>query len=305
MTVVKSDELRELVDADERGRAARHRLHLHRGADLERRGRVPAVQRHARRRAPALERGRRRQRGHAARPTSATAWSTTPTATCSSASTSPARSCASTRTASARRSPRTSAARSSTARTTSSRARDGTIYFSDPWYGRMPVFGVERERELGFQGVYRIPAGGGELELVVAEDEFEHAERAVLLARRVAALHQRHAERARSACTTSTPTARSSNGRLFFDGIGDGVIEDGVRRRDEVRRARQHLGHRPGRRLGRSTRAGEHLGVIEMPENIGNLAWGGAGLADAVHPAARRRVYRIETKVASARLPYH
>ena len=37
----------------------------------------------------------------------------------------------------------------------------------------MPVFGVERERELGFQGVYMIAAGGGDLELVVGEDEFE------------------------------------------------------------------------------------------------------------------------------------
>ena len=29
---------------------------------------------------------------------------------------------------------------------------DGSIYFSDPWYGRMPVYGVERPRVLGFQG---------------------------------------------------------------------------------------------------------------------------------------------------------
>ena len=38
---------------------------------------------------------------------------------------------------------------------------DGSIYFSDPWYGRMPVYGVERPRELGFQGVYRLPPDGG------------------------------------------------------------------------------------------------------------------------------------------------
>ena len=36
---------------------------------------------------------------------------------------------------------------------------DGSIYFSDPWYGRMPGFGVERPRQLGFQGVYRVPPG--------------------------------------------------------------------------------------------------------------------------------------------------
>src|SRR5205085_1969913 len=50
-------------------------------------------------------------------------------------------------------------------------ANDGSMYFSDPWYGRMPGFGVERERELDFQGVYRIPAGGGDPQLLV--DDFE------------------------------------------------------------------------------------------------------------------------------------
>jgi gluconolactonase len=38
---------------------------------------------------------------------------------------------------------------------------DGSIYFSDPHYGRMPGFGVERPRQLGFQGVYRVSPGGG------------------------------------------------------------------------------------------------------------------------------------------------
>ena len=44
---------------------------------------------------------------------------------------------------------------------------DGAIYFSDPWYGRMPVYGVERPRQLGFQGVYRVPSGGGAPQLLV------------------------------------------------------------------------------------------------------------------------------------------
>ena len=50
---------------------------------------------------------------------------------------------------------------------------DGSIWFSDPWYGRMPVFGVERERELGWQGVFRIAPGGGDPQLVVEKDEYE------------------------------------------------------------------------------------------------------------------------------------
>jgi gluconolactonase len=36
----------------------------------------------------------------------------------------------------------------------------------------MPGFGVERPRELGWQGVFRIPAGGGEPQLLVERDLF-------------------------------------------------------------------------------------------------------------------------------------
>jgi gluconolactonase len=50
---------------------------------------------------------------------------------------------------------------------------DGSIYFSDPWYGRMPVYGVERPRQQGFQGVYRVHPSGGEPQLVVNRHLFE------------------------------------------------------------------------------------------------------------------------------------
>ena len=47
---------------------------------------------------------------------------------------------------------------------------DGAIYFTDPTYGRMPGFGIEREQDLDFQGVYRIAPGGGDPQLLV--DDF-------------------------------------------------------------------------------------------------------------------------------------
>lgn len=49
--------------------------------------------------------------------------------------------------------------------------KDGSIYFTDPTYGRMPVFGVERPAQLGFQGVYRI-ATDGALALTVEKSLF-------------------------------------------------------------------------------------------------------------------------------------
>ena len=53
---------------------------------------------------------------------------------------------------------------SSTPRMTSSVKSDGSIYFSDPTYGRMDVFGNPRELQMDVQGVYRIPPGGGGLQ---------------------------------------------------------------------------------------------------------------------------------------------
>ena len=47
--------------------------------------------------------------------------------------------------------------------------RDGFIYFTDPTFGRMPVFGVPREPELDFRGVYRLSEDGSELTLLVGD----------------------------------------------------------------------------------------------------------------------------------------
>ena len=54
------------------------------------------------------------------------------------------------------------------------RALDGSIYFTDPDYGRWNDWiGCKREFVRDFKGVYRVPPGGGPVELVVAADEFE------------------------------------------------------------------------------------------------------------------------------------
>jgi gluconolactonase len=49
------------------------------------------------------------------------------------------------------------------------RGLDGDVYFSDPAYGRIPVYGEDRPQQLDFQGVYRVRATTGELELVATD----------------------------------------------------------------------------------------------------------------------------------------
>ena len=71
---------------------------------------------------------------------------------------------------------------------------DGAIYFSDPTYGRKPHFGVPRETELAFRGVYRVSPDGKSL--IASGRRFRTAQRALLLARREGAVRQRYGQAA-------------------------------------------------------------------------------------------------------------
>src|SRR6266705_2703777 len=116
-------------------------------------------------------------------------------------------------------------------------ARDGSIIFTDPTYGRMPGFGLEREQDLDFQGVYRIPGGTGELELLV--DDFAQP-----------------------------------NGRVFAEEIGDGDLAkgglvDGMKLDEH---GNVYVSGPEG--VWVFDTDGQHLGTIGVPESIGNLNWG-------------------------------
>jgi gluconolactonase len=179
---------------------------------------------------------------------------------------------------------------------------DGTIYFSDPWYGRMPVFGIERERELGFQGVYMIRPGSTELELIVAEDEFEMPN-GLCFSPDESLLYINDTPNALIRVYDVNADGTIADGRLFFDGIGSGVIEEGIP--DGMKcDARGNIWVTGPGGLWVISPEAEHLGVIEVPENTGNLAWGGPDWTTLFIPSSTS-LYRIETKVASAPLPYH
>jgi gluconolactonase len=178
---------------------------------------------------------------------------------------------------------------------------DGSIYFSDPWYGRMPVFGLERERDLGFQGVYRIPPGGGELELVVAEDEFDQPN-GLCFSRDESLLYINDTPRAHIKVFDVQPDGSLTNGRMFFEGIGSGIIEEGIPDGMKLDERGNIWVTGPGGIWVISSDA-ELLGVISVPENTGNLTWGGSDWKSLFIPATTS-VYRIETKVGPRREPY-
>jgi gluconolactonase len=178
-------------------------------------------------------------------------------------------------------------------------ASDGSIYFSDPWYGRMPVFGVERDRELGFQGVYRISGGGGDLELLV--DDFEQPN-GLCFSPDESLLYINDTPRAHIRVFDAQPDGTIANGRMFFENIGSGVIEEGI---PDGMKCDEHGNiyvTGPGGVWVISPEA-EQLGVIEVPENVGNLNWGGADWNELYMPSTTS-LYRIRMKVSGNRLSY-
>jgi gluconolactonase len=177
---------------------------------------------------------------------------------------------------------------------------DGSIYFSDPWYGRMPVFGVERERDIDICGVYRIPPGGGELELLV--DDFEMPNGLCFSPDR-SLLYVNDTPRAHIRVFDLRSDGSIANGRMFFEGIGTGDLAEGIpdgMKCDE----RGNVWVTGPNGVWVISPDGEHLGVVEVPENVGNLTWGGDGWRTLFLPSSTS-LYRIPTKVAGDRQAYH
>lgn len=180
---------------------------------------------------------------------------------------------------------------------------DGTIYFTDPTYGRWPGFGVERESDLGFQGVYRIGSGGGDPELVVGEDEFEEPN-GLCFSPDESLLYINDSPRALIRAYGVDADGNLSGGRLFFQNIGAGKVgEEGIpdgMKCDE----RGNIWVTGPDGVWVISPEGEQLGLIEVPEIVGNLAWGGPGWKTLYIPGSTS-LYRVTTKIASAPLPYH
>jgi gluconolactonase len=178
---------------------------------------------------------------------------------------------------------------------------DGSIWFSDPWYGRMPVFGVERERELGWQGVFRVPAGGGDPELVVEQDEFEQPN-GLCFSPDESLLYINDTPKALIKVYDVGAGGTLSNGRMFFEGIGSGVIEEGIPDGMKCDEQGTIWVTGPGG-VWVISAGGEHLGTVEIPENVGNLTWGGSDWHTLFVPSSTS-LYAFETKVGPRREPY-
>lgn len=169
---------------------------------------------------------------------------------------------------------------------------DGSIYFTDPPYGRTAAFGVERTQELGWQGVYRL-APDGVLRLVVAPGEFA-APNGLCFSPDESRLYVDDTERALIRVYDVAPNGSLRNGRLFAEGLASELERgrpDGIKT-DE--RGNVWCTGPGGVWIFAPT--GERIGRIATPEPTANLHWGGADF-HTLFLTAGTSLYGLKTRV--------
>jgi gluconolactonase len=171
-------------------------------------------------------------------------------------------------------------------------ARDGSIWFTDPTYGRMPGFGVEREVVLGFQGVYKIPAGGGEPELVVDRQLYSQPN-GLCFSPDETKLYVNDTDQG-NIRVYDVVDGQLVNMRIFASGILDPDLPgapDGMKV--------DLLGNvwctAPGG-LWIYAPDGRLIGKIAVPEFVGNFGWGGADWR-TLFITASTSLYALDVKV--------
>jgi gluconolactonase len=165
----------------------------------------------------------------------------------------------------------------------------------------MPVFGHPRKRRLGFQGVYRIAPGGGDPELVVERDKYEQPN-GICFSPDESLMYVNDTPAACIDVYDADAEGFLSNGRRFFSGIGSGVIEEGIPDGMKCDERGNVWVTGPGGIWVISVE-GEHLGTIRVPENTGNLTWGGEDWHTLFIPSSTS-LYAIKTIVGPRREPY-
>jgi gluconolactonase len=177
---------------------------------------------------------------------------------------------------------------------------NGTIYFTDPTYGRMPGFGVERQQDLDFQGVYRLEADGGEPQLLV--DDFAQPN-GLCFSPDESLLYINDTDRAHIRVFDVADDGTIANGRVFAENIGTGDLASGELVDGMKCDEHGNVWVTGPKGVWVFAPDGAFLGVVEIPENVGNIHWGGPDWSWLFVPATTS-LYRVKTKVSGRREPF-
>ncbi|WP_306119048.1 MULTISPECIES: isochorismatase family protein [unclassified Roseitalea] len=179
---------------------------------------------------------------------------------------------------------------------------DGSIWFTDPWYGRMDGFGIERPRELGWQGVFRLPPGhrpGDEPQLVVDRYLFTMPN-GLCFSPDESLLYVNDTEQA-NIRVYDVAGDRLANGRIFASGIKDSLlpgVPDGMKCD-----AQGNVWCTAPGGLWVYDRSGKLIGKVSIPELPANLHWGGEDWR-TLYVCASTSVYSVKVKVGPRNEPF-
>ncbi|WP_417811814.1 SMP-30/gluconolactonase/LRE family protein [Thalassospira alkalitolerans] len=165
--------------------------------------------------------------------------------------------------------------------------KDGLIYFSDPTYGRMDFFGVERDVELGAQGVYCVTPDGRTVTRIA--DDFAQPN-GLCFSLDHSALYVNDTERKHIRKFDISENGTASGGDVWVDvteGEGEGH-PDGMK----IDSKGNVYCTGPGG-VHVISPQGRTLGVIRMAEFTANFAWGGDDLTD-LYFTSSTSLYRIK-----------
>jgi gluconolactonase len=179
---------------------------------------------------------------------------------------------------------------------------DGSIWFTDPTYGRKPHFGVERPLQLGFQGVYRMKPGhrpGDEPDLVVDRNLFTQPN-GLTFSPCQRWMWVNDTEQANIRMFDVGPDGLG-NMRLFAGGIADRLLPG---RPDGMKADKDGNIYvtAPGGVWVYSFH-GELLGKISCPEMVANLHWGGDDWS-TLYLCATTSLYAVETRTKGRDEPF-
>ena len=169
-------------------------------------------------------------------------------------------------------------------------ARDGTIYFTDPAYGRDGFWGVPRQEELGFRGLFAVDPRTESLRLLA--DDFI-APNGLCLSGDEKLLYVNDSERGHIRLFRVQSDGQIAGGEEWarLDEIGEGS-PDGMK----LDEAGNVLCCGPGGIHVFSADAA-CLGVIRMPEFAANICFGGDDRRD-LYITATTTVYRLRLNTA-------
>ena len=166
---------------------------------------------------------------------------------------------------------------------------DGSIYFTDPSFGRMEYYGVLREPELDFRGVYRLDPDSGDIALLASDFDQPNG---LCFSADESQLFVNDTMRSHIRVFDVNADGTVSNSRVWAELTGD---REGAADGMKIDSQGNLCTTGPGG-IHYFAPDATSLGVIYVPEGVANFTWGDDDLR-SIFITASTSLYRARVKV--------